>query len=294
LRFNEYIDMKQLLFLAILFSSFTFFGQNELDGVWQGFIVQNGKANDQSNPFYLSIETAGGKTSGQSREEIYDTEFYGVGKLYGTVKNGIFEWKHVVYQKKVGNSKISWCKLNATLVYNSTTGYLEGTYTSSDCRNVAGKMVLFKSKAKFSDEASSFISQNARDILIKDLAEGRPSPAIREIQRLNFKFQPIYFDYDKALIRSSDIPFLNSIVEVVEGHSDLRIKVIGNTDADGTDQYNDGLSKRRAEAIIAFFVEKGLKRDRIEIQFNGEKKPVDTNETKEGKQRNRRVEFEFI
>lgn len=286
--------MKQFIFFQMLFISFTFFGQSELDGVWQGIIVQNGKTNAQSNPFYLSIETSGGKTSGQSREEIYDTDFYSIGKFYGTVKNEVFEWKHVVYQKKVGNSKISWCKLNANLKYNSATGYLEGTYTSSDCRNVAGKLVLFRSKAKFSDEVTSFVSQNARDVLIKDLDENRPSPSIREIQRLNFKFQPIYFDYDKALIRQSDIPFLSSIVEVIEGHSDLRIKVIGNTDADGTDAYNDDLSKRRAEAIIAFFVEKGLKRDRIEIQFNGEKKPVDSNKTSEGKQKNRRVEFEFI
>ncbi len=286
--------MKQSILFALLLISTSFYAQNEMDGVWQGFIVQNGKTNAQSNPFFLSIETSGGRTSGLSREEIYDTDFYSIGKLYGTIKKNNFEWKHVVYQKKVGNTKITWCKLNANLTFNSTTGYLEGTYTSSDCRNVVGKIVLFRSKAKFSDEANSFVSQNARDILVRDLAEGRPSPGIREIQRMNFKFQPIYFDYDKAVIRTNDIPFLNSIVKVVEGHSDLRIKVIGNTDADGSDAYNDDLSKRRAEAIILFFVEQGLKRDRIEIQFNGEKKPVDSNETEEGKQRNRRVEFEFI
>jgi outer membrane protein OmpA-like peptidoglycan-associated protein len=286
--------MKHFLLSISLLICFNHFSQSELDGVWQGFIVQNGKTIEQSNPFYLKIETNGGKTSGLSREEIYDTEYYSIGKLYGTVKSNELEWKHVVYQKKVGNSKISWCKLNAKLTFNSSTGYLEGTYTSIDCRNVAGKIVLFRSKAKFSDESISFVSQHARDVLIKDLAEGRSAPAIREKERLNFKFQPIYFDYDKAVIRPSDVPFLNSIVEVVEGHSDLRIKVIGNTDADGSDQYNDELSKRRAEAIISFFVDKGLKRDRIEIQYNGEKKPIDSNETAEGKQRNRRVEFEFI
>lgn len=286
--------MKQVITLSFLIFSFIVFGQSDLDGVWQGIISKNGNPISQSNPFYLKVETSSGKLSGLSREEIFGTDFYAVGKFYGTLKNDILEWKHVVYQKKEGNSKVTWCKLNTKLEYNTKTGYLEGEYTSTDCRNTGGKIVLFRSKGTFSDEKSSFISQNARDVLVNDLAENRPAPAIRELERLNFKFQPIYFDYDKAIIRSNDIPFLKSIVKVVEGHSDLRIKVIGNTDADGTDQYNYDLSKRRAEAIIAFFVEQGLKRDRIEIQFNGEKKPVDSNKTAEGKQKNRRVEFQFI
>jgi len=294
LRFNEYIHMRRLPLLLFLLTSLSIFGQSELDGVWQGIIIPNGKSNSESNPFFLNIKTVDGKTSGQSREEIFGTDYYSIGKFYGSMKNDGFDWKHVIYQKKEGNSKVTWCKLNSNLKYNSSTGYLEGNYFSSDCRNVAGKIILFKSKAIFSNEKSSFISQNARDILVQDLAENRPARVIRELQRLNFNFQPIYFDYDKAQIRPSDLPFLNSIIEVVEGHSDLRIKVVGNTDSDGSDNYNDDLSERRAEAIIAFFVEKGLKRDRIEIQFNGEKKPVDSNKTSEGRQKNRRVEFEFI
>ena len=83
-------------------------------------------------------------------------------------------------------------------------------------------------------------------------------------------------------------------MRVIEGHTDLRIKVTGNTDADGSDVYNLELSKKRAEALINFFVSKGLSRDRIEIEFKGESNPIDTNTTPEGKQRNRRVDFSFI
>jgi OOP family OmpA-OmpF porin len=126
------------------------------------------------------------------------------------------------------------------------------------------------------------------------LKKGRPAPEIRDLQRQNFKFEPIYFDYAKAEIRPEYKAFLLEMVEIIDGHSDLRIKVVGNTDSDGSDKYNERLSMQRAKSIISFFVANGLSADRIVLEFNGEKKPADRNDTEEGKQRNRRVEFEFI
>lgn len=84
------------------------------------------------------------------------------------------------------------------------------------------------------------------------------------------------------------------MIRVVDGHTDLRIKVTGHTDADGSDEYNIELSKKRAQSLIDFFVANGLSKDRIEIDFKGEKAPIDSNDTPEGKQHNRRVDFSFI
>jgi outer membrane protein OmpA-like peptidoglycan-associated protein len=70
--------------------------------------------------------------------------------------------------------------------------------------------------------------------------------------------------------------------------------VIGHTDADGSNAYNNALSERRAAAITAYFVAKGLAPDRIKIQFKGESEPIGNNKTNEGKQLNRRVDFLFI
>ena len=286
--------MRIVIFISILLAPTLLFSQSDLDGLWQGILVKNGQNMSQSNPFFMEITTKGGKTSGRTREEIYKTEFYAIGKQYSTIKDKTVDFKHVLYTKKQGNSRISWCKLKGTLVYNEKTGYLEGKYTSSDCRTNAGKLILYRTKNVFSEKKLSIASHSSRDELIKDLAAGLKAPEIREEDRKNFVFQPIYFDYDKANIRSEYFDFLSRIVRVVNGHTDLRVKVTGNTDADGTDEYNDALSKRRAEAIIAWFVQEGISADRIEIEFNGEKKPVDRNDTKEGKQRNRRVEFAFI
>jgi outer membrane protein OmpA-like peptidoglycan-associated protein len=84
------------------------------------------------------------------------------------------------------------------------------------------------------------------------------------------------------------------MIKVVKGHSDLRVKVTGHTDSDGSDQYNDTLSYNRAQAITNYFVKRGLSPDRLVIEFKGEHSPIDTNKNPEGKQRNRRVDFEFI
>jgi len=81
---------------------------------------------------------------------------------------------------------------------------------------------------------------------------------------------------------------------MILSHSDLRILVIGHTDSDGSDHYNKSLSKRRAESIIQFFTNSGLRRDRIVIDFKGESSPVESNKTTEGRSRNRRVDFRFI
>ena len=68
----------------------------------------------------------------------------------------------------------------------------------------------------------------------------------------------------------------------------------GHTDSDGSDGYNESLSQARAKAIVAYFQRNGLEEDRLIFDFKGERSPVSSNDTSGGKQKNRRVVFEFI
>jgi outer membrane protein OmpA-like peptidoglycan-associated protein len=72
------------------------------------------------------------------------------------------------------------------------------------------------------------------------------------------------------------------------------LKIEGHTDGDGSESYNLNLSKQRAAQIIAYLVSIGITSDRMVQAYDGEKKPIDSNLTEEGKQRNRRVELSFI
>ncbi len=268
--------------------------QEKLNGTWLGVLQRAGQSISEGTPFYLKIEGENKSITGYTREEVFDSDDFAVKQIKGIEENGSLKFQQTVISKSKKNPKIKWCRFDAVLQYNKTTGYLEGSFESTDCKRLIGKITLYRSDYNFAKEASNELSQLWFTQIVNDLKEGLFAPEIRKIERDNFKFEPVFFDYDKAEIRPEHFDFLNRLIKVVKGHSDLRVKVIGHTDADGSDEYNDGLSKRRAEIIISYFAQHGLNSDRLEFDFKGEKQPIDSNNTSEGKQRNRRVDFSFI
>lgn len=280
-----------ILFLVI---SFFGVGQNKLVGTWQGFMIKDGSTNDQAMILYAQFEINNEVVSGRTRNEIVNTDLFAVKKIKGSAKDKSISFSEFVIEKKKNSTKSNWCNINADLVYDDSTGYLKGRFTSSDCKRNNGTIILYRINATLSATSESPMSHSWYKNFQSDLKKGYAAPEIREKERKNFTFQPIYFDYDKADIRPEYFSFLKKMARVVDGHSDLRIKVTGHTDGDGSDAYNIELSRRRAEAIVNHFVSLGLSKDRIVIDFKGEKEPVDNNNTPEGKQKNRRVDFTFI
>ncbi len=265
-----------------------------LSGTWQGVLVQRGIDMNSSSIIYVEFEESNGIISGTTREERYDSPNYSVKSLSGKFADGNLTFKHIVELKSKKSSREKWCRISANLTYNETTGYLKGTYVSTDCRRVVGEIILYRMDFEMSQEAEMESSQIWFKRFIIDYKDGLNAPEIRKIERDNFVFEPIFFDFDKYDIREEHNDFLNRMIKIVKGHSDLRVRVIGHTDSDGTNLYNDSLSMRRADAITNYFVRRGLNTDRLEIDFKGESQPVDTNDTPIGKQHNRRVDFKFI
>ena len=281
--------------LVFFFTTVTFvgFSQNQLMGTWQGILQQAGQPMEKSTLIYLSI-TNEGVFESYTREEIYDTDAYAVKKIKGKTDKNSVVFDQIVVQKSKQSGNIKWCRFKAELNYNENTGYLEGEYVSTDCKRVMGTIKLYSIDMKISTDDQRTISQLWFSQFQKDLKAGLNAPLIRKKERDNFVFEPVYFDYDESFLRVEHYDFLDRMIKIIKGHSDLRVKVTGHTDADGSDAYNDELSKRRAQAIVDYFVQQGLSSDRLVFDFKGEKEPVDTNATPEGKQRNRRVDFQFI
>ena len=102
------------------------------------------------------------------------------------------------------------------------------------------------------------------------------------------------FDFDKSVIKPEGRAKLDDLVNKVKGINLEVVIAIGHADWIGTDAYNQKLSERRAEAVKAYFVSRGIEGNRVYTEGKGEKQPVADNKTKEGRAQNRRTEIEII
>lgn len=99
----------------------------------------------------------------------------------------------------------------------------------------------------------------------------------------------VEFDFDSSALRADQRPELDRVVRFMREHRDARARLEGHTDNRGSEDYNQGLSERRADAVRGHLLAAGIDRDRITTVGRGERQPVASNDTDEGRQRNRRV-----
>lgn len=99
------------------------------------------------------------------------------------------------------------------------------------------------------------------------------------------------FDFDKSVIKAQYLPYLDDVVKVLGDNPTLRIEIQGHTDSIGTEQYNQGLSERRAKAVKSYLENKGIKPERLTTKGFGESSPVNSNQSSEGRSKNRRVQL---
>ena len=104
----------------------------------------------------------------------------------------------------------------------------------------------------------------------------------------------IFFDFNKATLKPESFPELNRIAELMKEKSSMTVEIAGHTDATGPAEYNMKLSQWRAGAVSKYLVDKGIEQSRVVVVFFGESKPIDSNKTREGRKKNRRVEFKII
>lgn len=102
----------------------------------------------------------------------------------------------------------------------------------------------------------------------------------------------VNFDFDKDTLKPRATGILDHAVTVIQQNPEMQFSISGYTDSTGSDQYNDGLSLRRANAVRNYLVQHGVTSNRLDVSSYGERNPVADNATKEGRARNRRVEID--
>lgn len=140
--------------------------------------------------------------------------------------------------------------------------------------------------------------------IVEKKAEEKPCYTLDEIMQLLEDGQPIVgkticaieqinFAFGKSDIDRESYGYLDKIVALMQ-QSNIRMEIKGHTDNVGSESFNLELSKKRAMAVYAYLVKKGVNADRLSYSYYGMGKPITSNDTEEGRKVNRRVEFEIL
>jgi outer membrane protein OmpA-like peptidoglycan-associated protein len=101
----------------------------------------------------------------------------------------------------------------------------------------------------------------------------------------------VNFDTAKATIRKPDDADLQKAIDFIKKYPEAKISLVGYTDSRGSEEYNQGLSEKRADAVKTYLVNHGIDAARIQTSGRGEADPIGDNATEKGRFETRRVEI---
>jgi len=121
-----------------------------------------------------------------------------------------------------------------------------------------------------------------------------PAPPEPEPVAERIVLRGVNFDFDQSEIRPDAAVILDEAASMLSGRPDVVVRVEGHTDATGPEAYNQGLSERRAASVRKYLVGNGIAASRLTSAGFGESQPMATNDTREGRALNRRVELQVL
>lgn len=184
---------------------------------------------------------------------------------------------------------------DATAQYNSTNGPRTTKYTNK----TGGKRYTI---GQYEEATDHYVNRTKNsDISPKPKQQQQvdnfPANMTPEEQRaslpLVIEVSDVLFEFDKWVIKADFVPELDRWVEYFKNNELVTADIYGHADSTGPATYNQKLSERRAEAVVNYMAERGIEKERLTTKGFGETKPAVSNDTLEGRQKNRRVELNF-
>ena len=186
----------------------------------------------------------------------------------------------VFMTRKVGNSWTQWEEPeNIAHPFNSKN--FDAYFTRF------GNKIIFVSNREGQEKGDLYLS------MLDSVAIEKPEKEPTIITIKDDEFKNVLFGFDRSFIREDMKPVLSNVIEYLEGNPEVEVILNGHTDYIDTQEYNLALSKRRTESVKEYLINEGIKEDRISMNWYGEKRPIVTNQTAWGRQKNRRVDFDF-
>lgn len=198
-----------------------------------------------------------------------------------------------VYNKKTNEP------LATTITYhNLKTGEKVGQANSEPTNGQYQIVLPTGSKYGFNAEKEGFypISENIDLENLTQYTEVKRDLPLAPLEKeTTIRLNNLFFDHDKFDLLPESRMELDNLFDILQKNPNMKIEIQGHTDSDGSETYNLTLSDKRARAVTDYLINKRqVQASRLTSKGFGESQPIATNNTEEGKQQNRRVEFKII
>ena len=217
-------------------------------------------------------------------------------KVFEEIENQIKVVPQVNHDTLINAEILEWVKIEGTFIPKRKHEYLTiGNFYN----NENTKVETFKGF-----RGSDWIPPYAQ-YLIDDVRVWQEGPTgtpvqVPEVAEISLKkmeknkaivIENIFFDLNRATLKEASFASLNTLVISLQKNKNLKIEIRGHTDDRGSATHNLKLSTARAQAVFSFLIQKGIEREQIKFMGLGSNQPLTSNETEEGRAKNRRVEF---
>ncbi|MEM6629986.1 MAG: OmpA family protein [Bacteroidota bacterium] len=262
-------------------------------GTWTGILTQPDNPIASNYAFSLKFtKQSDGVIVGHSRIEIVEEAAFGVSKVQGIVSGNLvnFEETQIVRQKNYMGYK--WCKKYGNFSYIPDSKSIRGKWYAENCSET-GELLLFRTNSQF-NYFDNRLSQHLSLDSLTQLVDNDELEKRLEKTLLTVEIQSLLFSLGSSEIAEESLSYLEEkVVPVFIEFPKLKASIHGHTDNVGNDQRNLELSLNRAKVVRNFLVSRGVRENQLNFVGYGESKPISSNETLEGRKKNRRVEIEL-
>lgn len=261
---------------------------------------------------YIASNRAGGKGGfdiyrvtfyGPEKQPVVETEDYLLASIAQPMKDHTIEntvdvkKKSLTVFKGITIDAISRKAVEAEIeITDNATGQIIETFTTN---SATGKFIITLNSGKnygIAVKASGYLFHSENFDIPNGAADNLVNKTI-ELKNIaigsKIALRNIFFDVAKASLRPESNAELERLVKLLKEVPGLKIEISGHTDNTGSASVNETLSQQRAEAVVTYLTNKGIAASRMTARGYGSAKPVASNNTEDGRQQNRRTEFEI-
>lgn len=185
-----------------------------------------------------------------------------------------------------------WIKVSGTFIADTEAEYL--TIGNFHTDSLTAKRVPFNNCLNYAYYYIDDVVLRKTDPFVKVPVKEDDLCCISVEEGKIIQLRNIFFDTDKAELLPRSFVELKKLLKLMQDNPGMVIEIRGHTDSMGEDNYNIYLSRKRAKAVVAFLNENGISKSRTRYKGFGNTDPIATNQSEEGRQLNRRVEFLII